>query len=222
MESEVKALLVEGRNCLVVWKKKLWLIVAMAIFGLVIGNILTIQTEENKYMATAKISSSITTEQLLAYSSLIPSLKYCEQGAEMLNDGYITAERIREMISVTAIKNIPVVTIQVVDTDKALAAKVANAMAKVSVNEINQQRGANVAQVLEEATVSVYSNPELKSLFIKVGCMLLAAFATLVILGVKAIRSKKIVVIEDFTCGGDVAIIGMIPLYEGGNLKSAD
>lgn len=223
MENEAKALLLEGRNCLIVWKKKLWLIIAMAIIGLAIGNVLTIETGENEYMATAKISSySISSELLISYASLIPSLKYSEQAAEMLNDGYITAERIHEMVSVVTTKSVPVVQINVQSTDKELAIKVANALAKVAVNEINEQRGAETAQVLESASAIVYSNAGVKTIIFKVGCMLLAAFATIVILGIKAIKSKKIVVVEDFTCGGELPVIGMIPLYEGGKLKSAD
>ena len=223
MEKEAKALLLEGRNCLIIWKKKLWLIVAMAIIGLAVGNVLTIETGENKYIATTKVSSySISSELLISYASLIPSLKYSELTAEMLNDGYITAERIREMVSVVTTKNVPVVRINVQSTDKELAVKIANALAKVTVNEINGQRGAGVAQILESATVTLYSNAGVKTIIFKVGCMLLAAFATVVILGIKAITSKKIVVVEDFTCNGELSVIGMIPLYEGGKLKSVD
>ncbi len=223
MGKEVRELLVEGRNCLVVWKKRIWLIIAMAIVGLVIGNVLTLKTEEKKYMATAKISSySVNGDQLVAYSSLIDSLMYCEEAAKMLGDDYITAERVHDMVSVVAAKTSPIISIQVVDTEKGDATKIANALAKVSVNQMNKQKGVNVAQVLEEASLSVYSNPNLKALLIRVGCALLAAFATAVVLGIKAIDSKRIVVVEDFTCGGELTVIGMIPLYEGGNLKSVD
>lgn len=217
MENEAKALFFEGRNCLIIWKKKLWLIIAMAILGLVVGNVLTIRTEEDEYLAASKISSyAISSETLLSYASLVPSIKYCEQAAEMLNDGYITAERIREMVFVETTKSVPVITINVHDSDRNLAIKVANALAKVSVNEINEQRGADAVQILENATTtSVYSNADVKTIFLKVGCMFLATVATMVILGIKAITSKEIVVAEDFTCGDQLTLLGIIPLYEG-------
>lgn len=217
MENEVKELFLEGRNCINIWKKKLWLIIAMAILGLVAGNILTLRTGEDEYMATAKITSyTVNSDTLIAYGSLIPSLGYCEQAAEMLNDGYITAERIRENVTITTTKGVPVVAINVHDIDKDVAVKVANALAKVAVNNMNQQRGADSAQLLEEAsTTVVYSDAGTKNIILRVGCMFLAALATIAVLGVKAITSRKIVVEEDFTCGGQLSLIGMVPLYEG-------
>ncbi len=223
MENEVKSLFLEGRNCAIVWKKKIWLLVAVALLGLVVGNILTLKTEEDKYMATAKVSSySLNDDKIAAYGSLISSWKFCDEAVIMLQDDYITTERLQAMVSVVTTKNSPVITIQVEDTDKALAIKVANALAKVAVNEINKQKGENIAEVLEGATAIIYNNTAMKTLIIKFGCMFLAVFATLVILGIRAIMSKKIEVVEDFTCGGELAIIGMIPLYEDGNLKSMD
>ena len=217
MENEAKELLFEGRNCVIIWKKKLWLIVAVAILGLVVGNCLTIETGKNEYMATSKISSyTISSEYLMSYGSLVTSMNYCEQAAEMLNDGFITAERIHELASVVTAKNIPIIEINVHDNDKSTAVKISNALAKVTVNEINQKLGADSAQILEQANTTIYTNAVVKTIFIKIGCMLLAALATMVILAIKAITSKKIVLAEDFTCGGELTIIGMIPLYEDG------
>lgn len=222
MENEAKALLLEGRNCIRMWKKKLWLIVAMAILGLVVGNVLTVSPDEQEYQASSKICSySIDSEVFAASGNMISSITYCKLVVDMLGDDYLTAERVQEMISVVTKKNIPVIEINVHDTDKNIVARVANALAKVVVNDFNEQFGADKVLILEEAhAVSNYNNVTLKTILLKVGCMLLAAFATMVVLGIKAITSEKLVVVEDFTCGGELPIIGMIPLYEGGKLKA--
>lgn len=219
MENEVKALFVEGNKCITIWKKKMWLIIAMAILGLVLGNGLTSMTGEDEYIATSKIASyTVSGEFFISYGSLIESLNYCEQAAEMLNDDFITAERIYEMVSVATVDDVPVVAISVSDVDKDVVVRVANALAKVAVNNMNQQLKADAAMVLEEAvSAEEASNSALISILIKAGCMVLAAVATMAILGVKAVISRKIVEEEDFTCGGQLPLIGMVPLYDGEN-----
>lgn len=216
MEIEAKALLLESRNCFVMCKKNIWVIIAMAILGLVAGNILTLTEEENEYLAVSSINSyTMNNDAISSYSNLINSTKYCEQAAKMLQDDFITAETIKEMLWVSSTKDVPVISIYVHNQDRRVAIQVANALAKVAVNEANAKKGEGSMQVLEEAVnTTVYSDAATKSMMLRAGCVALFTAAAIALLGIAGIMSKKIMVTEDFSCGGQLPVLGVIPLYK--------
>lgn len=216
METEVKTFLSQSKNCVLLWKKYLWLIIVFALLGFMAGNMLTISEQSDEYQAVASVFNyKLKNDVFITLSPLVSSYTYCEQAAELINDDFITADDIKEMVEVKTNQTSAQMTIYVHGNSKTSTILVANALAQVFCDNVNNFSGTDSVAVLDKATeTTIYKSAAEQSWMIRLGATLLAMLVVIVVLGIIGIESHRIVLQDDFTCDGQLEIIGMIPKFK--------
>lgn len=215
MDQEIKILINDGKNVFKSWKKGLWIVVVMSIIGFMLGCMLTLYPNPNQYTATSTVYSyTIYGKDLSAYSQLIKTSRICGKAAELINDDYITQEKIKNMIDISYSSSSLIIYINAHSESEDEAIIVANAVANAFVNDINNQKGNYTVNILDKANVAyLYTEGFKQQWLIRIAACIAFGIVTMLILAIKSLISKDIMVTEDFTCGGKLQILGVIPKY---------
>lgn len=215
MEQELKILINDGKNVAKTWKKNLWLVIIIGILGFIIGCVLTLYPNPDQYTATTTIYSySLNDSEMKAVSQLIKTSRICQKAAEVINDDYINAEKIKRMIDVRYQTNSLIISISAYSESSEEAVIVANSIANAFINDINNIKGNNTINILDKAGSSyVYSYGTVRQWLLRGTLSILFVIITMVILAVRSLVAKDIIVTDDFSCGGKLQILGIIPKY---------
>jgi capsular polysaccharide biosynthesis protein len=215
MEQEMKILINDSRNIFKIWKKSIWLVLVMSIIGFILGCVITLYPNADEYYANTTVYSySIYGDGLKAISQLVKTSRICEKAAVLINDEAITGDRIKNMISVEYATDSMILSINAISQSSEEAIMVANSVANVLVNEINNQKGNYTLNILDKASsASIYSRGIVQQWLVRIALSIVFFVATLVVLAIKCLIARNIVVTEDFTCGGQLELLGVIPRY---------
>ncbi len=154
------------------WKNKVQIILIVAIF-MVIGVIYTfgfvspvytssttlvlarIEDQKSKSSETTLTTSDITINSQLVstYSELVKSKKVLRKVISNLGIK-IDEEKLRNNVEVSSVKDTEMIKITVTDDDPAVAAKVANEIAKVFISNVEEIYKLNNVHIVDEAEVS--------------------------------------------------------------------
>lgn len=211
----MKILISDGLSIVKTWIKNLWLIIIVAIVGLLVGSFLTMTPEANQYAATASVYSySINGDELNSLSNFIKTSKICGKAAQLINDEFITEDKIKHMLSIQTSKGSLIIQISAHSVSPDEAVKVANSVANVFINEVNNQKGNNTVNILDRAKIAYgYYNGRMQQWLIRLAMAVVFGILTMVILAIKSIVLKEIIVADDFTCSGELPVLGLIPKY---------
>ncbi len=208
-----KEINIDLKRCFKAIISKWWLII---IIGLIFYGAAYLISERNsredEYTAEATVISSSDYSVLTLYSDIVTSSRVSEQASNMLNISVLNADNIKKMISFKPYSL--VLGIHATSQDEVLAIKVANAVATVFIQEVNNIAGYNLAHILDEATTAELSyNKRIEQLKFKVfitfvGIILMCAWIIL-----QVIFSKKVYNLSDIGLDGEIYIIGAIPSY---------
>lgn len=143
------------------------------------------------YSPTNRLNSSISGDlskigTIANYSDLVESDNVCEYAASLINDRHITAEEIKNMISLDiSSDNSYVMNISAKSTDSVLAVNTANAVAEAFTSEIVNVMGSNSIKVLDVAVKAEIVKNKDKNLKI----LMFAFGAFIIISGIIATKS---------------------------------
>jgi capsular polysaccharide biosynthesis protein len=208
-----KEINIDLKRCIKVIVYKWWLII---IIGLIFYSAAYLISENNsredEYTAEATIISASDYSVLTLYSDIITSSRVSEQAARMLNISDINAENIKKMISFKTYSL--VLGIHATSADGVHAIMVANAVATVFIQEVNNIASYNLAHMLDEATtVELSYNKKSEQLKFRiivsfVGIVILCAWIIL-----QVIFSNKVYSLSEIGLDGEIDIIGAVPSY---------
>jgi capsular polysaccharide biosynthesis protein len=211
-----KEINIDLRRCLKAILKKWWLIVIIAILCYAIAFLITINnSREDEYTAVTTVYSIMDHSALTLYSEIITSAKVSERASALLGISDMNANDIKDMISVKAYSTTLVLGISASSTNKVIAIKVANAVAEVFIEEVNNITSNNSVRLLDEATTAELSyNKQLEQLKFRIivtliGVALLCAWIT-----IREIYTKKIHSLFEIGLDGELNIISIIPTFD--------
>ncbi|MDF2545081.1 MAG: hypothetical protein K0S47_4799 [Herbinix sp.] len=209
-----KEINIDLKRCFKAILKKWWLIVIIgAIFYFIAYLISVNNLREDEYTAEATVFSASDYSALTLYSDIISSSKVSEQAANLLNISDVNADSIKKMISVKA--NSSVLGIHATSTDKILAIKVANAVAAVFIEEVNNITSNNLARLLDEATtVELSYNKQLEQWKFRIFVTAAGICFLCVWIVARVIFSRKVFNLSDIGLDGEIDIIGAIPSFK--------
>lgn len=207
-----------------VWKNK-FLIVAVTLLFLLIGILYASwQTVTNTYYAKATVytiygdtkqESSAVSEALTGYSDIVTSKKICERAEALIGDANINANMIRNMISASYNKSATVMTIAAYSDNRAVAVKVANAVAEAFVIEVQSITGSDRIQMLDRAEDVRMSSNGLEGMIKTIMMAGIAGFAiSILVIVAIVIFSNKIKSVEQCLDEDEGEILGMIPFVD--------
>ena len=215
------------------WQKKVYIILIVLIFML-LGVIYTLKLVVPKYEASTTLllatDSSAKTAEMMpqetitttdvtlnsnlvsTYSELVKSNKITRTVISNLGLD-ASEEEVRNSVSVTAVDDTEIIQISVRDEDAVKAAKIANEIAKVFIENIKEYYGIENVHVVDEAEVEEvpYNIDHVKdvALAICVGIMVSAVYVFLSYMLDTTIKS-----VEDIENITGVTALVSIPLYE--------
>lgn len=225
MENEVKSLSEDLRLCMNNLVKNLKLVIYCTVVCIILGALLGMNVNINKYAATTTIcnASFSSYEQVLAMAqvfkdcgTIATSRSVAERATLVLGDSSITASQIQEMIEVSYDSNESYLA-QVIceSTNPEVSVKVVNAVSDALVMEMNEMTGTKCVQVLDHADAAEVSS---NALVIRVSLMVIMGIVgfllPVVCIVFKVLFSKKIISVEDCTLGGKVNLLGVIPVAD--------
>lgn len=215
MEQELNSLLHEGKSFVVMWKKNLWVMVVSAMLGLIIGCLLNFYPEQNVYYSTTQIYSlSMYGNEMNAMTDLVKSNKIVEKAELLIGDPELTKDDIKKMIYVEYSSVSRMLSIYTNSKDPEEAIIVGNTVVKVFINEVNNQRKKESLFLLEESDKVLVSQNGVRDMW--TGRILVTfVFALLgaLILVIRKVITKELLIVEDFTCDGELEVIGLIPRF---------
>lgn len=208
-----KEINVDLKRCFKAIISKWWLII---IIGLVFYGAAYIISEskfrEDEYTAEATIISSSDYSVLTLYSDIVTSSRVSEQASSMLSISALNAEDIKKMISFKPYSL--VLGIHATSYDDVLAINVANAVATVFIQEVNNIASYNLAHILDEATtVELSYNKRLEQLKFRIIITLIGIILLCVWIVLQVIFSKKVYNLSDIGLDGEIDILGAVPSY---------
>ncbi|MDD5934266.1 MAG: Wzz/FepE/Etk N-terminal domain-containing protein [Clostridiales bacterium] len=204
---------------------KLWLILLVAVisFGLSLVLIKSVKTVP-LYRAEATVYSVANgsyklsvegTNAMKDYSEIITTLKVSERAALLLGDDSINGYYIMNCITPYYTEDSSILTIRCLDRNPEMAIKIANAVANAFVIEMRTITGTEDVQMLDEAyTYYLYQTGATSAtvkrlIFIAVIVFILCAYIAL-----NEIFTTKLKTIRECTLGGELDVIGVIPVYK--------
>lgn len=214
------------------WEKKLEIILIIAIF-IVIGVTYTLGFVTPKYQGTTKLllatnastnvagTESITTSDVTINSKLVSTYSELVRGSNKIIRTVIKnlgldadqEEKIKKNTSVTDITDTEVIKITVEDEDPALAAKIANEIAKVFIETIKEFYGIENVHIVDEAEVAETPSNinHIKDIVIfgAVGAVVAIVYVLLINMLDTTIKSA-----EDIEKSTKLTVIASIPIYD--------
>lgn len=216
MENEFAALKEEGRKCLIIWKKNLILILVAILLGLAVGNFWAWHLKfSDEYKATATVYSySIGTKEFAALAPVVSSYGICNQAAQILGDDDVTVSDIQSSVSTETSATSSRIIITVHTDSPERTVKLVNAIAYIFANTVNEENGDMSVNVIDNAEgVDIYSNASINVWLTRIGGAALGGVFALFVLGIIGLVTRRITVTEDFTCRGELEMLGMVPKF---------
>ena len=216
MENEFAALKKEGRKCLIMWKKNVMLIVAAILLGLALGNFLAWHSGfSSEYKATATVYSySIGTKDFAALAPVVSAYEICNQAAQILGDDDVTVSDIQSAVSTETSTTSSRIIITVHTYSPERSVKLVNAIAYIFANTVNGKKGDKSVYVIDNAEgAGIYSDASISIWLNRIGGAAIGGVFALLVLGLIGLVTRRITVTEDFTCEGELEIMGMVPKF---------
>ena len=225
MENEVKSLSEDLRLCVRNLVKNFKLIIYCTVVGIVLGALLGMNVNTNKYAANTTIcnASFSSYEQILAMAqvfkdcgTIATSRSVAERATLVLGDSSITAAEIQEMIQVSYDSSESYLAqITCESTNPEVSVKVVNAVSDALVMEMNEMTGVKCVKVLDHAGEAEISS---RATVIKIVLMVImgvvGCLLPVVCVVFKVLFSKKIISVEDCTLDGKLSLLGVIPVAD--------
>lgn len=204
--------------------RKLWLILIVAALAFALSLVLIKDMKrEQVYQANATVYSvangsyKLSVEGTYAmkdYSEIIKTLKVCERAALLLGDDSIDGHYVMGSIEPFYTEDSSILTITAYDTNPQRAMKIANAVANAFVIEMRTITGGEDVQLLDEAfTYNPYQMNETSSTTKRIIFVVVALFIVCAYIVLNEIFTSRLKTIRECTLGGDLEIIGVIPMY---------
>ena len=209
-----KEINIDLKRCLNEIIRKWWLIILIGGVFFAMSYLISVNhLREDEYTAEATVFSTTDYSSLTLYSDIITSAKVSDKAATLLNNSNLDTNSIKKMITVKTYSL--VLGIQATSTDEVLAIKVANAVAAVFLDEVNQITSSNGARLLDEATTAELTyNKQLEQWKFRIIVTLAGIGLLCAVIIARVIFSKKVHNISDIGLGGELDVIGIIPLFK--------
>lgn len=216
------------------WSKKIQIILITAIF-IIIGIIYTIGFVTPKYTSSTRLvlatsnsstqsSGTITTTDLTLNSNLVSTYRELVKSTNVVrqvisNLGMVAdEEQIKKQISVTSVTNTALIEIAVTDINPTNAAKIANELANVFIDEVTKIYKLDNVYVLDKAEVD--ENPSNinhirdVAIFAFLGIVVSAAYVI-----IANMLDTTIKTVEDVEKGFKVSVLATVPMLDFTNAK---
>lgn len=209
-----KEINIDLKRCLNEIIRKWWLIILIGGVFFALSYLISVNyLREDEYTAEATVFSTTDYSSLTLYSDIITSAKVSDKAATLLNYSNLDTNSIKKMITVKTYSL--VLGIQATSTDEVLAIKVANAVAAVFLDEVNQITSSNGARLLDEATTADLTyNKQLEQWKFRIIVTLAGIGLLCAVIIAREIFSKKVHNISDIGLDGEIDVIGIIPLFK--------
>lgn len=212
--------------------KKWWLMAVMAVLFGIAGLALTLEKEDDIYSATSSVyvmsteSYSLTQVGITAmnaYADVATSMKVCERAALLMGSENVTGEEIMKATSVstgeeTAVssyiqQNSTILTISCQSGNPVEAMEMAQAVAEAFVMEMENITGTDAVRLLDKpyAYETVYDATQHQWMIRIVTFLFGGVFAAAIIV-FGEIFDTKARTIRECTMGGELPVIGIIPV----------
>ncbi|MDF2945080.1 MAG: hypothetical protein K0S01_3938 [Herbinix sp.] len=209
-----KEINIDLKRCFKAILGKWWLVLLIgAIFYVIAYLVSASNLREDEYTAEATVFSASDYSALTLYSDIITSSKVSEQAANLLSISDLNADSIKKMISVKTYSS--VLGIYATSTDEILAIKVANAVAAVFIDEVNNIASYNLARLLDEANAAELSyNKQIEQWKFRIFVTFAGIIFICVWIVARVIFSRKVHYLSDIGLDGEIDIIGAIPSFK--------
>lgn len=159
---------IDLRQYLSIVLKKAWVIVLIAVMAIMISAVVSIFLLSPIYetSATMMVSRAIDTNDAnIQYQDILISQRLVHTYSEIARSNRVlfrvidtmgldmTAEEMREKVSVTSVRDTEIIRISVSDTDREFAANLANAVAQVFMQEVVSIMRIDNIQLIDEARI---------------------------------------------------------------------
>ncbi|MDF2943987.1 MAG: hypothetical protein K0S01_2845 [Herbinix sp.] len=210
-----KEINIDLRRCLKAILKKWWLIIIIGTVCYILAYLITNNnSREDEYTAETTVYSLMDHSALTLYSEIITSSKVSERAATSLNIFNMDADSIKEMISVKSYSTTLVLGISATSSDINLAIKVANAVAEVFIEEVNNITSNDSVRLLDEAIAADLSyNKQTEQLKFRIIFTLAGIVLLCVWFIMREVFTSKVHNLSDIGLDGEIDIIGIIPLF---------
>lgn len=216
------------------WSKKVQIVLITAIF-IIIGIIYTIGFVTPKYTSSTRLvlatsnsstqsSGTITTTDLTLNSNLVSTYRELVKSTNVVrqvisNLGMVAdEEQIKKQISVTSVTNTALIEISVTDINPTNAAKIANELANVFIDEVTKIYKLDNVYVLDKAEID--ENPSNinhirdVAIFTFLGIVVSAAYVI-----IANMLDTTIKTVEDVEKGFKVSVLATVPMLDFTNAK---
>lgn len=219
MEEELKALLYEGKSFVVMWKKNMWLIVTFALVGFILGCLYRLYPTDNIYFSTTQIYSlSSNAKDMIALTDLVKSNKVVDKAVTLIGNENITKTRMKEMLFAEYSTSTMRLSVYASSKSPEEALLVGNTVVKVLINTVNNQMKKNELHLLEESEdVNLSENGVTKQWIFRGMFTVAFGLIGILFLAIRRVLKKEILIAEDFTCDGQLHLLGLIPRYRKTN-----
>ncbi len=225
---ENKEIEIDLRKIFAMLKRKIAIIIVVALIGAVVSGCITNFLIKPKYTSSVSFyvnnnndnlvgsSGTISSSDLDAseklvntYIVVVKSNTFLSKVADKLGNG-LTASQIKKMMSCSAIEDTLAFQVSITNTNPELAAEIANTVAELSPQEIVRVLKVGGVEVIDYASVPVKpSSPNLKkNILIGFAVAFVAAFAVCFI---KELFDTRIMSESDLTRDFDIPVIGTVP-----------
>lgn len=213
----------DSRRFYLAIKKNKLIILLIIIASLGIGILLNYKAKPNEYRACATVYSDsfesyhkISDKEYISttYVDIIKSKNIAEK-AKSLMDEDIDVLDIKNAISCSYSKESPVYSIYATTQDPEKSVKIADAVAKAFVIEMNTIKEESNTKLLDDAYEyeKVFDGTKEQIINIIISC-LLGILIALIITVLITCYSNKIETVNDVTLNGEIEILGVIPNFD--------
>lgn len=224
MELEMNDLQHDLNNCLRVIKRKVWIPLLGLVIGLLLGIIIQPVAKADEYGACATVYNTSYGEYKQAlesvtamknYTDIVKSYKVCNRAQLLLGDDNLDIETIQDMIKVDFGEKTYILSIFAYSKNPETSIRVANVVADAFIIEMQNITGTETAKILDQANKSFLNKDGQKEqIIIYLLCTVLGGVLTTGILILSVVFSRKLRFISNCTLGGEIEIIGVIPVIE--------
>lgn len=151
---------------LMIWNKK-WMILIVVLVFLMVGSVYTFYFVTPEYTASTTLilvksqsDTEVTTSDVTLNDKLISTYREMAKSDKIINlvlQQYnikdISAGELKNKIAVTTVSDTQMLKISITDEDPKTAAKIANALAEVFIDQVPEYFNLNNAKVYQEAVV---------------------------------------------------------------------
>ena len=204
------------------WSKKIQMIIIILIF--LIGGIIYTSESTTLVLASSEdtennINTTITATDITINSKLVSTYSELVKSKNILREVItnlgisIDEDALRKNVKVSSVKNTELIEITVEDENSAVAAKIANEIARVFTEKVKEIYNINNVQIVDEAEIS--STPSninhIKNSIMSVGIGLVVAVIYVII---ASMLDTTIKTSEDIEANFNIPVLASIPMIE--------